>query len=593
MDGAKCAPYSEGGSAMHMRTLTARYTALFLIVFVVPVSMMSLRTLRSINTLHRNETELVFASMMDEATRRIGEIHNTVGKISLFLIFSDLVQGYMSGRLSDEMDVQAVATIGEFLVYDITNNPAVESIVIQRGGADLLSKGEIYRRGDGTLFPVTASGSSVGWTPAHPGRGQNGREAVVVNAGRTIPDRRNLYRNLGAVTVQIRNETVFETIDRNTYPRFTAVAIIDEAGTIRMYPDQSRIGNPITSIDPFGRSATIPPTGMVVRAGDVLLSRRALPFEGSYLIGAIDTSDLIFSAQPVRRLFGVTIGAVFLMGGGLGVLFYLGVASRIVRLSREIGEVSTRDLTGTIHRDGRDEITSLQESFVELMQRVRSHIETEWNLKLQQQEAEFRALQSRIDPHFLYNTLDMIRWNARLENALDTSVMIEKLSHIFRCSLQSETVWTSLKEEALYLQSYVDLLNPRFDNRVELAVRIAPDIEGLQILRQIIQPLVENAVRHGLNDQSHLLISVSARIRGAHLELDIIDDGRGLRAAGDHRGALENVRSRIALAFGPEYGIVPILRGKGTHFRLILPIVDGDGDETSGEKVTYGHTTPR
>ena len=239
---------------------------------------------------------------------------------------------------------------------------------------------------------------------------------------------------------------------------------------------------------------------------------------------------------------------------------------------------------------------SLSTSVEEILKYLDSMLQQEYSAKLLQKQAEFESIVSQINPHFLYNTLDSIRGNAVLEKASKSAEMIELLSRIFRYTISQGSV-ISLEQEINNAIDYIKLQQHRFDKQLDFEKEINCERDFLlrfQVPKLILQPIVENAIIHGLptveegasiklriyTTQSRIIISIIDNGCGMNLEtLNSLnkklsdnhystDDGRSGIGVG-----LWNVNARIKLLFGNEYGITAFSSvGNGAEFQIILPL---------------------
>lgn len=191
------------------------------------------------------------------------------------------------------------------------------------------------------------------------------------------------------------------------------------------------------------------------------------------------------------------------------------------------------------------------------------------------QEAEYRVLENQINPHFLYNTLDMINWMAAAKGAREASLMSAKLGRLFRLSLSRGKSFISLAEEMEHAAIYAQIQQARFKESFLYEERLDPETAQLVVPKLIIQPLVENAIVHGFRHPSgraSFCIAVSAYLAGpARSELHIVieDNGEGPDSApktGRDEGGghgMDNVRKRIQLYYGAAYGVALTPRPEG------------------------------
>jgi two-component system sensor histidine kinase YesM len=204
---------------------------------------------------------------------------------------------------------------------------------------------------------------------------------------------------------------------------------------------------------------------------------------------------------------------------------------------------------------------------------------------------ELLALQSQMNPHFLFNTLETLNWKVMELGGKrsDVNVMIENLSSILKYSLEDPDQEITLKEELDHVRSYVAIQKMRYRDKFEFSWHCDRSLEELRVLRLLLQPLVENAIYHGIKPQEgRSAIRIDARTVDSRLEISVTDTGAGMSAQRleeireslairetetPHIG-LYNTNKRIRLAFGEDYGItIDSGEGRGTTVTVILPIL--------------------
>ena len=220
------------------------------------------------------------------------------------------------------------------------------------------------------------------------------------------------------------------------------------------------------------------------------------------------------------------------------------------------------------------------------------------NIKLKQKEAELNSLQNQINPHFLYNTLESIRGAALYHGIHEIAAMSKALSLLFRYSI-SDRVLVSIKEEIQHLDNYMSIQNFRYENKFDLVYSIPPELYSYKILKLVLQPLIENSIKHGLEMKlGKGLIKLEILSLDSTIKIQISDDGLGIlpkkveelnRALsrneylagheGDRTGTgigVRNVNSRIKLYFGEQYGLKFRDAMIGTTVEITLPAVKDD-----------------
>lgn len=228
-----------------------------------------------------------------------------------------------------------------------------------------------------------------------------------------------------------------------------------------------------------------------------------------------------------------------------------------------------------------------QEKYITQLQEEKENVKLEQQLK---RRAELKALQAQINPHFLYNTLESIRWKAERAGAQDISQMTMSLATLFRIGLSRGQEIIAVKQEMEHVQSYLQIQKLRYGDKLNYTVDFEEDIMQLYTVKLILQPLVENAIYHGIKEsENDGLISIAGRKKDGILELRVEDNGpgipanrleilnkdlqRGLCVSGDGYGIF-NVNERIRLYFGTQYGLTLASKlGEGTVATITLPCI--------------------
>jgi len=253
--------------------------------------------------------------------------------------------------------------------------------------------------------------------------------------------------------------------------------------------------------------------------------------------------------------------------------------------------ITKQDLQALMSSDNVDEITELGMSFNIMIGKIKelldSKIKEQENLK----KAELRALQAQINPHFLYNTLDTIIWMAESKKTDEVVEIVSALSNFFRISLSKGMDWITIGEEIERIKSYLTIQKMRYKDILDFKIEVDEDVSENTILKLILQPLVENALYHGIkNKRQGGTISVRAKRKGeAEILLEVEDDGIGFTLeklnqlhaelsddSGDIKPesdfGLGNVNKRIRLYYGKPYGLsIQSAYSTGTRVTLVIP----------------------
>ena len=275
------------------------------------------------------------------------------------------------------------------------------------------------------------------------------------------------------------------------------------------------------------------------------------------------------------------------------VVYSRAVSRPIRKLSNEMKTITLNEYSGTLLESREDEIGILQDSFNHMIERNKELITQQYQTKIEKRNAQLRALQAQINPHFMYNTLQVIGGMALDKDAPEIYTITLALSDILRYSLNFSKEMIHLSEEIKYLQSYVMIQNERFGGKVHLVLDLAPETQQCLIPKLILQPLAENSFEHGLlNKDGDWIISVASEItESGDLQILVKDNGVGFEKdrleeiqrklhqdtaqvlkSGSHIG-LANVHTRIKLRGQNERHGVAISSSPdvGTTIKVLMP----------------------
>lgn len=311
---------------------------------------------------------------------------------------------------------------------------------------------------------------------------------------------------------------------------------------------------------------------------------------GWRLIDYVPLEDVYRNVNKLRDLIVLVAAAVVLLTVPVATLFSSQLIKPIIRLLSGFKKVQTGNFNTRLEPYFIMEFDHLAQNYnsmVEQLNRLLEKLEEEHRLK---RDVELRLLQSQINPHFLYNTLDMINWMAAMKGAHDVSRMASRLAKLFRISLGKKGPFVQLDEELDHVLVYAQIQQARFEERFELENRIPEPFKEFYVPRIILQPLVENAIVHGFQQPmaGKARVVLSAQWAGDDsFEIVVADNGTGLRTkepsersdnalrkegSGGH--GIGNVNERIRLYFGDEYGVeLTANEPNGAKATIRLPVV--------------------
>lgn len=314
--------------------------------------------------------------------------------------------------------------------------------------------------------------------------------------------------------------------------------------------------------------------------------------------------------QPVKELYALTdqlrlftvgiIGVSVLLALGISWLVYIGIASPIDKLYKGMKRLSIGNMNVQLPNKRKDELGYLTEAFNRMVVDQRRLIEEHYEQQLRLAKTELKFLQTQINPHFLYNTLDSINWTAKNYDAEEISEMVLNLSRFFRLSLNKGKEVFTIDESLSHLHYYIRIQQIRFLDSFTVEYDIQEESRSVPIMKLLLQPLVENAILHGMEGRTEggLLVISSWIEDGQTVHIRVRDNGPGMSEErilyvrqelerlslrdGDLFSpeeeykdlfGLRNVMTRLKLYYGRDAGLaVDSVKGEGTSVVITLPL---------------------
>ncbi len=416
-------------------------------------------------------------------------------------------------------------------------------------------------------YPDILEGNGkIVWSGLHEETSIDKGTADLFTNARIIRDPRRYDKVYGILMLDVEERTFSEILHSLELPARSALYVVDGDDTIVWHRDRSLVGA-------VGTSAA----DGLTKVGETYVIAKRIEGVDWRLVAEIPASAIANRAREQGKTSSfVTILAVSSLFLALMLLLLvLMIRSMNRRLQQVIASIRKEGLErlDEASASGGDFVL-LERSVDRLIFRVKSLMEQTYRAEVQQREAELKALQAQINPHFLYNTLDTINWIAIGRNATDISQMIDGLAKYFRLSLNKGRDLMSAADELQLAQVYLDLQKTRFPSSFEYELELAEEAANVLVPKLTLQPLVENALLHGIRKSKTKSgrIRIAARREGDVLVFEVEDDGIGMEEerarrllvepqsespsdAGGSSYGLYNVNERIKLFAGPDAGL--------------------------------------
>ncbi|WP_183254971.1 cache domain-containing sensor histidine kinase [Anoxybacteroides tepidamans] len=590
-----------------INNLPIRYKLIFLLLLITILPSIGLGSVTSwaVDRIIDRQINQNTLQLINQVNRTLEFYLSNMQNITYLTAFNPEIKRFLAGKekwqgigeTSDEYQIR------QFLQGLTTLYPEVAGILVVNHKGKYISN-EMYARSakpltEETWYKEAVRNKGIFKIIGHPSQRNvtthtNYKNEEVVSVVRAIlnPETQKVE---GVVLIDLKLRVIAEATKNVRLGKWGYLMVIDHRGENIYSPRRPLVDQIPVSWFNNGDSGTF---SKEINGQHLQFIYQRSPFTNWTTIGVFSNQESAFEIKEIR--FYVTSFVFFVCLIGIGASYYLAYS-----LSRPIGQLisfmkkaEAGDLTSRYRDDRSDEIGMLGRSFNKMLDQIQRFISlVEWQER-QRWEAELRSLQAHIKPHFLYNTLDTIHWMAWKKGAEDVAKVIEALSKLFRIGLSKGKDIISFAEEIEHIQSYLSIQKTRYKDKLNYRFDIAPSVQDLYILKLVLQPVVENAIYHGIKQRrgpGHILIQ--AEEQEGQLIVRIKDDGVGMPketlaslresllidfTAGDKEKKIEkvkgygmiNVQARIQLTFGSAYGLrIDSEEGKGTTVTIVHPII--------------------
>lgn len=414
----------------------------------------------------------------------------------------------------------------------------------------------------------------------------------LVTLGETIIDKGS-GKSLGVIMVDITVDRLRELLREN----------LEEIGSILLLNSDFELvcgtnvdisSSEKTIIERLKHTANISgqDNKKIIKINDYLIYVKHMEVNGWSLIGMISEAVLIKDIKSANKFIVVITICLSLIALLLALYFSRKVTKPIEQLMGLMKHVEKGDFNVNMDIKTKDEIGKLGESFNKMVKKLDELVRLLFENQKKLRKAELKALEAQINPHFLYNTLDSICWLARAKRNNEIVKTVVALTKILRIGLSKGSEVIPLSDEFEHVKNYLFIQKMRYGDKLDYNIKLPEELKDYKTLKLIIQPLVENAIYHGIKQKSGRgYIWVEVNRSNGDLEIVVKDSGVGMRKekvdllnkslhemdfSKNGGYGLRNVNERIKIYFGNEYGIsFSSNESKGTTVRVKIPALKG------------------
>ncbi|WP_141503211.1 cache domain-containing sensor histidine kinase [Paenibacillus luteus] len=588
----------KGLITIFRRSLFVKFTFSFILVGLVPIAVMGYLAMNMITSQAQqytmNNLNQMIINLSDNAEKKFTEFNN----ISKLMYTNNDLYEQLYQSLTMDSDYQGYdhsVAVNDYLKTLMSTNPYIQNaFFVNRYTNELYTQSRNTLRFESNQFlwrkwsrAFDESPKHIHFIPTHPETYYAGSNSSVFTFGRQFMNKATSFNQnpvaMGTLFFDVdlkAFENLFSEIQLNDGE---TVNIVDAEGFIIYSSNHEHNGKQVNEKIAYSNDS------------DVLVLEQEIGGTDFMLMGAFQKHELYSSLIVIQQWTGFIVAGCILFLIMLAVIFSKRLSRPIREVIRQMAKAESGNLDLQVPVQSIDEVGQLARSFNRMADRLSQFINVAYLAEIKQKQAELNALKSQIRPHYLYNTLEVIRMSAITNDDRPVADMIHSLSQQMEYVLDYGENLVSIGEELEHVHHYFKLIRIRTDDMIQLEVEGLDQIESYwQILKMSIQPLVENAVQHGiwpLSGKGRICVEFQL-LDGRHLSIRIIDDGIGMNEdklfevlsslkedtaphLRKHVG-LKNVHDRLKSLFGEESGLVIESRlNIGTSVQFTIPLSEG------------------
>ena len=399
----------------------------------------------------------------------------------------------------------------------------------------------------------------------------------------------------GTLIYSLSEEQIYEQYKKSKLLEEGYLYIVDREGRLISHSDESMLLHPEEVVNLAYTKKAMEGTGnYFIENREVVMSQRLN--DGNWTaIAVIPLNNMIGEVIGIYKRFIFVIAVILIISVSVSVLLSREAIKPLETMIASMERVENGDFSVRVEEKGPYDIARLIHHYNTMLENTERYIREEYQIKRMKKAAELDALVAQINPHFFHNTLVTIRFMIQMEEYNEADRALLAFSKLLRKSFVNSQKIIPIREELAMVEDYLELMKLRYRDKFQWKILAAEDVMELGILKNVIQPLVENSISHGFNmkdDMGHIVIC-AYRIKESVI-IEVEDDGVGVDLekinnsihnqqtvkAGDQLNGigLSNIQMRILRNFGSQYGLsVEVNSSGGVTFRMNIPVIQMEG----------------
>lgn len=569
-------PFKWAAEIYYNLNLRKKLTITYLVFIVIPVAMLGVLTYNNIQKTVMEQTGAAYLEALRQTEINIGYGLSAATSIAELIQTTPSIQNVLkkvyAGEITNEEEISFFLTLQTFLKNNEGRDAINQINFYMKAGPSFIHANTNYRdmsalAQEPALHALLAGEQRYTWlysshlqrVPLH-----RSNEILLFHEVRNLS---NINQVIGYIMIELDANFVWSILNELTIPEGAALVVLDEGKPIkqRSYKQETE-----AVVDDYMTSKEIDRQGieMFTSAGTTYyaVSKEIELLKWNVLL-LLTEEQMAANILKIRQFITIMAFIIAVLAVTIAYMISGNITKRLKRLLALFKKAEMGKFEVDLDVRGRDEYAILQRNFNQMSVTIKKLIEEVYQAKLSKQAVEMKLLYAQINPHFLYNTLDIIHWQALRIKSTEIAEITQSLANYLRLSLNGGKEMISISDEIEEVKSYMHIINYRYRGMIHFITEIDEEIKELEIIKMVLQPLIENAVIHGIRLKEGKVGTIIVR---AYLEeesgdilIKVIDDGVGMTAgqlsqimqskSGGY--GIKNVDQRIKAYYGEPYGL--------------------------------------
>ena len=554
-------------------------------------------------SMHDSEKQITYSSNLVLSQTRSFIEYNITSTSDLvdYISFNNTIQNFMYSKADfynndiGKWNKDARDVSSEISKFQNNSHDSTVSIYMKYGLADFSESDTLIslKNNENSAWykRLIQSGNKSLWLPGTYFSKDAGENFITLI--KQISNLNNLEETIGIIRADLPQDKIKTILNKASYMKGSTALLINSSGELI----SSSSSNKYTSLQQLyeiwrkaqeNTSSVNPWNSLKIDSENVLFGAQSINKTDWKLVLIIPYSNLTEASSKSRMQIIFIFFILLPLMLPIAYLCARSFTKQISKLNRNMKKVEDGNIDVKITSKNNDEIGQLINNFNRMLFKIRILIDEKYMLGREVKNLELKALQAQINPHFLYNTLDLINWMSVKYKIPEIGSVVENLSKFYKLSLSRGEDVVTINNEIEHVKAYVKIQNMRLGDNLALEVSIPDELLEYRILKIILQPFVENSILHGIMEKEEEtgIIKISVNLSEDVITIQVEDDGvvmdmtkienilMGTHPKNYSSYGIKNINERLVLNYGDKYGLkYSSALGKGTKVSITIPAI--------------------